>query len=70
MGSTPIKIQVGPPVGVSIGNFMNEIRMWLDNQKIQLSGFRTTASDVGFGFEVGFEREEDAERFRERFSPA
>jgi len=68
--SAPIKIQVSPPVGVSLGNLMNEIRTWLDSQKIQSSVFRSTTSDVGFGFEIGFEREEDAERFRERFSPA
>jgi hypothetical protein len=65
--SAPFKIQVGPPVGMSLGNFMNEVRSWLDSQKIQSNFFRSTASDVGFGFEIGFEREEDANRFRERF---
>jgi hypothetical protein len=69
-GSGPLKVHVSPPLGVTIGNFMNEIRVWLDSQKIQLAAFRTTASDVGFGFEIDFHREEDAERFRERFSPA
>jgi len=68
--SARFTIQVSPPAGTSLGNFMNEVRMWLDSRNIQSSAFRSTASDVGFGFEIGFERKEDAEQFRQRFSPA
>jgi hypothetical protein len=67
--SARIKIQGSPPVGMPLSNFMNEVRAWLDSQKIQSNVFRSTTSDVGFGFVIGFEREEDAARFRERFDP-
>jgi hypothetical protein len=68
--SARIKIEASPPVGVPLGNFMNEIRTWLDSQKIQSGLFRTTSGDAGFAVEIGFDREEDAERFRERFKRA
>ena len=67
--SARITIQVSPPAGVSLGTFMNEIRTWLDGQKIQSGFFRATTGAVGFAVEIGFEREEDAERFRQRFVP-
>jgi hypothetical protein len=67
--SARIPILVSPPAGVSLGTFMNEIRTWLDGQKIQSGFFRATTDVVGFAVEIGIEREEYAERFRERFNP-
>ena len=52
---------------MSLGTFMSEIRAWLDTHKITCNLFRPAPGDVR-GYEMAFHREEDAERFRERFA--
>jgi len=64
-----VKIRIETPVGTPLGRLMNEIRAWLDSEKIQPTHFRPVAGSVGFGFEIGFRSEEDANRFREWFVP-
>jgi hypothetical protein len=46
---------------------MNEIRMWLDSQKIEPVSFRS-APGATSGFEIAFDNAEDAERFRRHFN--
>jgi hypothetical protein len=60
-------VRAAPPIGVSLGNFMNEIRMWLDSQKIEPVSFRS-APGATSGFEIAFDNAEDAERFRRHFN--
>jgi hypothetical protein len=65
-----LKIRIETPLGTPLGQLMNEIRTWLDSEKIQPSYFRPIVGvTVGFGFEIGFRSEEDATRFRQWFVP-
>jgi hypothetical protein len=47
------------PVGLSYGEAMNRLRMWLDNRKIQPASFRLP-DDARIGFEIGFLNDRDA----------
>ena len=64
-----VKIRIETPLGTPLGRLMNEIRSWLDGEKIQPMYFRPVVGAVGFGFEIGFRSEEDAKRFRVWFVP-
>jgi len=46
---------------------MNEIRIWLDAEKIQPLEFKEAAGTDGIGFEVRFRDAAEAERFRKAF---
>jgi hypothetical protein len=50
-----------------LASTMNEIRMWLDSEKIEPSEFKMIVSREGLGFEISFKSEEDAERFQRQF---
>ena len=52
-----------------LGNTMNEIRIWLDSEKIQPMAFKTIVSRGTVGFEITFKSERDAERLQQRFRP-
>jgi hypothetical protein len=62
----PLKVRVEKPEGKQFGEMMNEMRVWLDSQKIQPAEFKP-ASKPSVGFEIAFRKTEEAERFRERF---
>jgi hypothetical protein len=47
---------------------MNEIRTWLDAQKIQPVAFKTVGCPTGLGFEISFQNEREATLFRDRFA--
>jgi hypothetical protein len=47
---------------------MNEIRTWLDSERIQPVQFKTVVGRAGLGFEISFRRKREAERFQERFA--
>jgi hypothetical protein len=51
-----------------LSNTMNDIRTWLDAEKIQPVDFRTVVGQAGIGFEISFRTEQEAERFQERFA--
>lgn len=51
-----------------LGNTMNNIRTWLDAEKIQPVDFRTVVGSAGIGFEISFRCEQEAQRFHERFA--
>ena len=64
-----IKIRIETPLGTPLGRLMNDIRTWLESEKIQPTHFMPIVGTVGFGFEIGFRGEEDANRFRQWFVP-
>jgi hypothetical protein len=47
---------------------MNEIRTWLDRERIEPMGFRTVASGAGLGFQISFRKAHEAQRFQARFA--
>jgi hypothetical protein len=52
----------------NLGNTMNDIRTWLDAEKIQPVEFKTVVGHAGVGFEISFRCEQEAQRFHERFA--
>jgi hypothetical protein len=60
MAANPLIVHIQT---ATLGETMNEVRVWLDGAKIQLSGFKLKPT----GIEIVFSSESDAERFRERF---
>jgi hypothetical protein len=62
---------VAPPTLIraeNLGKTVNDIRTWLDAEKIEPVDFRTVVSHAGIGFEISFRNEQEAERFQERFA--
>jgi hypothetical protein len=47
---------------------LNEIRTWLDSERIEPIRFKMVVGRSGLGFEISFRSEREAERFRERFA--
>ena len=66
--TTPIRIEVNRPAGAPIGSIMNEIRSWLDQNKIEPIDFKTVVGREGIGFEIRFRTEGEAERFQREFA--
>ena len=66
----PFIVQIEPPVGMPFGKTMHEIRSWLDYHKIHPADFKPYTSQAGFGFEIGFRSEGEAELFRQEFMQA
>jgi hypothetical protein len=48
---------------------MDDIRTWLDSERIEPVEFKTVVGRAGLGFEISFRDEREAERFQERFAP-
>lgn len=48
-----------------LGKTMNDLRNWLESERIEPVDFKTTDGR----FEIGFSREPEAERFQQRFAP-
>jgi hypothetical protein len=65
--SNPSVISAKVPRHTPLGSTMSEIRIWLDNERIQLADFKTVVGRAGLGFEIRFKSEREAERFQERF---
>jgi hypothetical protein len=65
---TPVGVQAENSRGLSLDQTMNEIRAWLDGERIEPVQFRTVVGRVGLGFEISFRREHEAKRFQERFA--
>jgi hypothetical protein len=66
--TTSTKIEVNRPPGAPIGTIMNEIRSWLDQNKIEPIDFKTVVGRQGIGFEIRFRTEGEAERFQREFA--
>ena len=52
-----------PPLSAT----MAEIRTWLDSERIEPASFKTLVVRGGLGFEISFNSEEEADRFRRQF---
>ena len=66
--TTSTKIEVNRPAGAPIGSIMNEIRSWLDQNRIEPVDFKTVVGREGIGFEIRFRTEGEAERFQREFA--
>jgi hypothetical protein len=65
---SPCKVHVEKP-GVTLGDIMNDIRLWLDGHKIEPVGFITIPVDQpGAAFDIKFQHEEEAELFDQAFA--
>ena len=65
----PFVVRVEKQPGGTFGGTMNSIRSWLDHRHIQPATFKPVASErSGVGFEIGFNREEEAHRFERDFA--
>ena len=62
--TTQITINVERP---SLGETMNQIRSWLDSQKIQPASFKPVVVGGGVIFEISFLSADEAELFRQEF---
>ena len=69
MSNNPLRVVIELLAGQSLGMLMNEMREWLDSQKIQTVDFRPARQPL-VGIEIAFRNIEEAEQFRERFNPA
>jgi hypothetical protein len=54
--------------GTPLGGAMNEIRTRLDQERIQPANFKIVVGRTGLGFEISFDCEAQAQRFRRQFS--
>jgi len=62
----PLRVLVEIQAPNVLGDLMNEMREWLDREKIRSVDFKPAPKPV-VGFEIAFRKAEEAERFRERF---
>jgi hypothetical protein len=65
---TPVAVQAENSRGMSLDQTMNEIRAWLDGERIEPVQFRTVVGRACLGFEISFRDEREATRFQERFA--
>ncbi|HEX3861094.1 MAG TPA: hypothetical protein VHY35_05325 [Stellaceae bacterium] len=62
-----ITVNIHRPPGTQLGTIMNEIRTWLDTQKIQPIEFKQAVGQDGIRFELRFREQAEADRFQEAF---
>jgi hypothetical protein len=61
-------VHIETPVGTSLGDSMNNIRLWLDKHKIDPVEFRAERSDTGaFAFNIRFRSQDEAHLFEQDF---
>jgi hypothetical protein len=65
--TNPILVKLERPTGTPFGEIMNEVRSWLDSQKIEPIDFKPVVSSQGIGFEISFRAKEQAELFQRTF---
>ena len=64
---SPNAVFIEKPAEVSFAEAMSRLRMWLDNKKVQPSGFRFRPTEQE-GFEISFQSEHDAAAFDADFA--
>jgi hypothetical protein len=63
---SPLTVFVAKPDGVSYGEAMSRVRVWLDSQKMQPAMFKL--APLGrVGFEIAFRSDDDVMRFQNGF---
>jgi hypothetical protein len=65
---TPVVVQPKTARDTAFAETMKDIRIWLDNERIQPAEFKAVVGRAGLGFEISFNDEGEAERFQERFA--
>ena len=63
----PNTVTLERPTGASCGKTMNEMRSWLDSQKIEPTYFKPVTRHNGFSFEISFRNSDEAELFEREF---
>ena len=65
----PFVVSVAIQPGGTFGETMHEIRSWLDHRHVHPASFTPVANPrSGVGFEISFNREDEAVSFRAGFS--
>jgi hypothetical protein len=65
---SPVMVDGEISLKTPLAKAMNEIRIWLDNERIEPAEFRTIVSRAGLEFEISFHNGWGAERFQARFA--
>ena len=52
----------------SLGTAMNQMRVWLDNRKIQPARWEAMVDAQGFTVTIAFHRDDESELFRQQFA--
>jgi hypothetical protein len=66
----PFVVRVAKKPDRSFGAIMSDIRTWLDHHRIEPVSFQPVAkADIGVGFEIGFNTEDEAYLFEREFQP-
>ena len=69
MSNPLFTIRLEPPATIMFWPLMNDVRSWLDSNKIEVAGFKSIQGSAGTGFEISFRSQVDADHFRLAFSP-
>jgi hypothetical protein len=65
--STYVTTFVRQTPGTRLGELMNDVRSWLDSNKIESAGFKPISDSPRIGFEIGFGTQHEADRFQREF---
>jgi type II secretory pathway component PulL len=65
---SPVASQAENLRNAPLAKVLNEIRTWLDSERVEPVRFKIVVSRSGLGFEISFRNEREAERFQERFA--
>ena len=65
---TPVVVHADNPRNTPLDKAMNEIRTWLDRERIQPVVFKMVVNGAVLGFEIGFRHEHEAALFEEHFA--
>lgn len=65
---TPVVVHADNPRNMPLDKAMNEIRIWLDSERIQPMEFKMVVNGAVLGFEISFRHDQEAARFEEQFA--
>jgi hypothetical protein len=65
---SPVALQTENLRNAPLAKVLNEIRTWLDSERVEPVRFKIVVGRSGLGFEISFRNEGEAERFQERFA--
>jgi hypothetical protein len=65
--SSSVAIRAENQTNTTLGSTMNEIRTWLNREKIEPAEFKTIVGSAGLGFVISFKSEQEADRFQRQF---
>ena len=65
---SPVSLQAENFGNAPLVKVLNEIRTWLDSERIEPIRFKIVVGRSGLGFEISFRSQREAERFQEQFA--